>query len=88
MSTDNHIENVYPGVVVQVYHYPREVFGAVIATFWSLSGTIRLLLGSSTFVLSPHGGTYVLPLVHSYYPTGGKSDHRLSNTVTENYVKI
>jgi len=29
-------------------------------TFWSHSGTIRLLLSSSTYVLSPHGGTYVL----------------------------
>ena len=42
MSTDDHIQNVYLGVVVRVYHYPREVFGAAIATFWSLSGTIRL----------------------------------------------
>ena len=29
MSTDDHIENVYPGVVVHIYHYPRKVFGAM-----------------------------------------------------------
>ena len=47
-------------VVIHVYYYPREVFGAVIATFWSISGTIRLLPSSSTFVLASDGGTYVL----------------------------
>jgi len=33
MSTDRHIENVYPGVVVRVYHYPREVPRAAMTTF-------------------------------------------------------
>ena len=57
-------------------------------TFWSHSGTIRLLLGSSTFVLSPHGGTYVLRGTFVLPPTGVSPSVDLLNTVTENYVKI
>ena len=55
MSTDDEKQNVYLGVVVRVYHYPREVLSAAIATFWRLSGCIRLLLVVVQMYHSPHG---------------------------------
>jgi len=53
MSTDDHIQNVYLGVVVRVYHYPRKVPRPAMTTFSGYQVEIRLLPRSGTFVLLP-----------------------------------